>query len=611
MANGGSGGSSGGSRWRAERVAGRGVGYATEGIRIGAGWIILVILLITIGLALYSLSRAGKMSEWWDNVKVKFDNSPAVRFFREGFGLISVERFRGDVWQGEVDEYVDQDLGLKLTNFEAYQPGGYYEDDNVVLFANIEVKSLPQDTSFAKSSEKQRFNVMCYMEEVGLYSGTEQGKQREYKASVYPKSSFPLYPYTEEEVECNFPSYKVMTTEGSVNPGSSTTANIKVDYDFETRGYLNVYFMDEEEKRALRSKGIKDILEYFAVKDYEGNAVKNPINSVYTAGPMEIGIGVGRGDYVQPIGLNPSNSEEGNRKYVGFTIKNRWDGEVNMIKDFYLKLPKGVKITTEKEKTTYCPFVFDSKESNDQFNTYKFDSSVLGNYYRVDDSYAILSIFSDNRTNETNEVRGFYPIKSGETRNLYCYVDIDRNVFFNNTSRLLVTQAYYVDTKYVYSAKRSVTVLFKGESVKEPETNIFDGFSGGSGSSIEPSAADKNRCSKIENCISCRPIRGPIFTNPRENNFYITFADRLEALWAKNKNWKVSEGWPPSYCKHVDKNHYNGRAIDITLIDSSSAKQNEFEGDLRTLGFDDILNEYKKPSKYSTGGHFHFEWEGL
>ncbi len=128
----------------------------------------------------------------------------------------------------------------------------------------------------------------------------------------------------------------------------------------------------------------------------------------------------------------------------------------------------------------------------------------------------------------------------------------------------------------------------------------------------EPSSTDKIRCPYIKSCISCRSITGPSFDDAKENNFHSGFADKLEELWERNKNWRVSEGWPASYCKHVDKNHYNGKAIDVTLDNSyaSDAKQEEFEELLEDIGFDDIINEYKKPSKYSTGGHFHFEWEG-
>lgn len=91
-----------------------------------------------------------------------------------------------------------------------------------------------------------------------------------------------------------------------------------------------------------------------------------------------------------------------------------------------------------------------------------------------------------------------------------------------------------------------------------------------------------------------------------------TLVAKLELLWARNKTWRVTEACPPT-SEHSDKNHFNGRAVDIAIFPKDQATSERIDQllkDIRVVGFNDVLDEYRRNTKYKTGAHIHLEWHG-
>lgn len=112
----------------------------------------------------------------------------------------------------------------------------------------------------------------------------------------------------------------------------------------------------------------------------------------------------------------------------------------------------------------------------------------------------------------------------------------------------------------------------------------------------------------------CKNARQIPRTIPVKNNrmAHTTLVRKLELLWDRNKTWRVTEACPPS-SQHADRNHYNGRAVDIALNPPGSATEEKIRQlleDVRAVGFDDVLDEYHRDTTYKTGGHIHLEWHG-
>lgn len=78
-----------------------------------------------------------------------------------------------------------------------------------------------------------------------------------------------------------------------------------------------------------------------------------------------------------------------------------------------------------------------------------------------------------------------------------------------------------------------------------------------------------------------------------------------------NKNWRITESWPPVIC-HESSCHANGTCVDIALTPPSNTvdceEVNNLINDLENFGFN-VLNEYTQcdgtETEKTTGGHLH------
>ena len=240
--------------------------------------------------------------------------------------------------------------------------------------------------------------------------------------------------------------------------------------------------MDEKERMALRGKGVKDILDYYGVNE------KQPIEPRYTNGPVEIGVGVGRGENVQPIGvIDPADPPEAyigqgefikqlNKKYLGITVKNRWNGEIVDL-DLKLLLPKDMSLDSERINKPYCPFVQVGKNDVDwckieDSRCYEINPEALKGYYDIYDSglgedlREFMQFLKQERSEEDKQL--FYPIK--DFRTFYCFVDIKPEAYKQFTK---IT--YLIEADYKYHVSEDRTITFKGVDVDELSGDSFSG----------------------------------------------------------------------------------------------------------------------------------------
>ena len=448
-------------------------------------WIIILVLLFVSIYFLFNWNAAGGSEKLIDNIKIWSGDNPVLQFFVQGLSRLSVESLSGDVWTGEVDQNINENLGVKILEFRPYQDS-FFPDDPIRLFGDIEVASL---AGLNLGNGDKQVKVSCGLDEVGL-TGT-----------VIP-DHFNLYPYYEVQVDCSFENpgtYNQIKNSNEIKKknsdeddkiegkelGKSTIASLDVVYDFVTKSYLNVYLMDEKERMALRSKGVKDILNYYNVNE------KQPILPKYTNGPVEIGIGVGRGENVQPLGVIDPKDPPGiyaiqdtdsgevrlkkdeftkqlNKKYLGITVKNKWDGEIVDL-NLKLLLPKDMSLDSQRLKKPYCPFVQVGKNVEwckkiEDSRCYEIDPNALKGYYDVWDNglderlREAMQFFKQERSEEDKQL--FYPIK--DFRTFYCFVDIGPEAYKQFTK---VT--YLIEADYKYHVSEDRTITFKDVDVDE------------------------------------------------------------------------------------------------------------------------------------------------
>lgn len=92
---------------------------------------------------------------------------------------------------------------------------------------------------------------------------------------------------------------------------------------------------------------------------------------------------------------------------------------------------------------------------------------------------------------------------------------------------------------------------------------------------------------------------------------------RSSAMLNCSEKWRVTEAFPPTVA-HKDKDHYNGRAVDIALdpnfnedtkkrTEKQTARKEILKQCLKSAGFSNIVDEYDHYYATTTGNHFHVE----
>ena len=215
-----------------------------------------------------------------------------------GFWDKQVAIATGGYFEGQVEENKDDKrLGIFIENIESSSPI-LTEGEPVTFWATLKGKTMDN--------------------EIQVFMDCNSSNNNEKKDSK--GSSFSIYSYEQEDVDCKFSSLK---------PGSAKIT-FWADYNFKTLAYNKAYFMDQNRLRALRKQEL-DPLDEYNIRD------KDPI-AVYTNGPVHIGIGT---TSTQPI---PVKNNGDRLAVLGVTLENRWEGKIKKITDLEIQVPKSIEL---------------------------------------------------------------------------------------------------------------------------------------------------------------------------------------------------------------------------------------------------------------------------
>ncbi len=308
----------------------------------------------------------------------------------------------GDVfYESQVDQYAAEPLGVffedvKLTD-EKYEKG-----DTVFASGRLKVSSIEQDipiiiTCFAKSS-----------------NGTIT------KGDITPNAGvLRLYNHEEEYVMCNVQSLDTGTY----------TVGFNVTYNFTTMAYLKTYFIDKERKRAMAAKSI-DVFQSYGITDTQPS-------SIYTAGPVKVGIGT-----VKSLPI-PVNTSADFNSFIGVSFENLNEGKIKNINSFMIEIPNGTKID-----------VINKKDCNENFS--HIENSQ---WYNIDEKSLKRASLMEIRS-----------------KSIYCNLrltDGGKEILLGNTP--ISIRYFKVNTSYTYLIEKSVSVTIKKSSVEEYNKIDLDG----------------------------------------------------------------------------------------------------------------------------------------
>ena len=206
----------------------------------------------------------------------------------------------GDYYTGEVDEGSKKQLGVFLDPLKSAQPK-FYEGQPATIYTSLRAETI---------AEPLNIKLKC----------TADKKEAD---KIIPKSEFKVETMEEQSIDCVFNDLKP----------KNYNFKLTADFDFTTRAYQKVYFMNKERLRETKRKGIDPLTDF---------SDKKP-GTIYTNGPVMIG--VGGATEQQPIGVEPSTSPEATGPTIGVTIDNVWTGKMTKIHYLTLMVPKGLEVT--------------------------------------------------------------------------------------------------------------------------------------------------------------------------------------------------------------------------------------------------------------------------
>ena len=235
----------------------------------------------------------------------------------------------GGYYSGKEEQVEEQ--GVFIKNVELSKPE-YGIDDPIELFYNLEMKT--------PTEKPVEVNVICLVE-------GETEEDEDIEGIVEDGTNLNLYNNEIIPLSCIFEN-------GFAEKGNYKII-IRVSYEYGTMSRIESHFIDIERKNAYRAEGI-DILD-----DYGKDS--NP-SSVYTQGPMKVGLEVG----TQPIGIESGSS--GPR--VGFTLEGEWGGKIKSINELKIYLPEGL---IRDDQIGDCSH-FQFSETKDNQNIYIYTEDI-------------------------------------------------------------------------------------------------------------------------------------------------------------------------------------------------------------------------------------------
>ena len=217
---------------------------------------------------------------------------------------LQLEYATGGYYKGKVEENKNEKLGVYIEDLKPAEPM-FYNNENITVWGNVKARTLDEPVTVALS---------CYIKDGDKIKVTGAIKG----GFASDKKIFNL---EEDSFDCNL---------DTSNLSSGTyTVKVKATFNFDTQSYLKTYLMDLARKRSMVRENI-DILSRFGITE------KNPI-SVSTNGPIKLAIGTA----APPIGI-----EVQDEFFVGASIENLWQGDIESLEEMAILIPQGLEKTT-------------------------------------------------------------------------------------------------------------------------------------------------------------------------------------------------------------------------------------------------------------------------
>ena len=357
----------------------------------------------------------GVWTNTWDNI---------AEFFTGTYNVIvgktnqSIGYASGDYYTGEIDNRVDEKLGVYFESYDT-KTETFYEDENIDIWATLIAKTL---------DDPIEIKLGCYSEysskkTVGVVSP-------DYYESD-PNVNLMIDSYGEESVDCRFDKGALARTNSQVM--------FSALFEFSTSAYLRTYYIKEDVATEYR-RNDQDILDVYQVSE------KNP-TAIYTNGPVYLGMETKK---TLPISLS---SDTENTHMLGITIDNNgWDGNINEFYDLIIYVPDKMEIVEDS-----CNFPFEEYETEE--GEYKENYNA---YHLVNDA-SRYSYFSKIELPFSFRCRVSIP----ETRT---------NALFGNSD--FVEKNFIAVAKYKYDLQKAININVKtplGFYVKFEPANIVKG----------------------------------------------------------------------------------------------------------------------------------------
>ncbi|MBW2973312.1 hypothetical protein KY346_02885 [Candidatus Woesearchaeota archaeon] len=210
----------------------------------------------------------------------------------------SIKIASGDYYTGQVDEGAKKMLGVFIEPLKAAHPT-FYEGEPATVYSTLKAETMedPLDIKLTCTADKITAD------------------------QVIPKKEFKVYTTEEQAIDCIFKDLKA----------KSYVFKLAANFEFTTRAYKRVYLIEKDRLREYRREGIDPLADF----------PQKQTKTIYTAGPVMIGVGAGV--ETQPVGIAYTTvSEQG--PTIGVTIDNAWIGELKKIEYLILLTPKGMEI---------------------------------------------------------------------------------------------------------------------------------------------------------------------------------------------------------------------------------------------------------------------------
>jgi len=216
---------------------------------------------------------------------------------------------------GKVEENQYEPLGVYLERIQSAEPR-FYDDEDVIIWGSVKARTLDDPINI---------KVGCYVKDIN------DKKKKNQADEVDPNKTFSVFSLEDQDFACRFNFCKLKKDNDCVMRQGSNFITAYADFNFETLGYLKVYFINRERRRAMVREGL-DVFDEFDIRD------KNP-TPVFTNGPAEIGM-----ETNSPL-ISVSDEYLAHPR-LSLTVQNRkeWKGTIKKLKELILFFPKGVEL---------------------------------------------------------------------------------------------------------------------------------------------------------------------------------------------------------------------------------------------------------------------------